>query len=128
MSRTELATLARFGLIGVLATGTHLIVVTFLALATGMPAIAANTTGFLIAFGVSGIGHAAYTFRLRSGRRKAIAKWFIVSAFGLIASNLALGAMIRAELAPEFWLRVGAIAVVPAASYVAARLWAFVDG
>lgn len=127
MNRTEFATLGRFGLIGVLATGTHLLVVAILALATQMPALAANTLGFLIAFGVSGLGHAAYTFRLETGRARAIARWFVVSAIGLAASNLALAAMIGAQLAPEFWLRLAAIAVVPAASYLAARLWAFVE-
>ncbi len=127
MSRAAIAMFARFGLVGVLATGTHLVVVALLALLTAVEPLAANTIGFLVAFIVSGFGHARYTFRLKRARGRALAKWFIISLAGLAASNLVLAWLLANPPAPDIWLRVGATAVVPAASYLAARLWAFVE-
>ena len=127
MSRAEIATLVRFGLVGALATGTHLVIVALLALLTTVEPLAANTAGFLVAFTVSGFGHARYTFRLNHARKTALAKWFIVSLAGLVASNMVLAWLLSSLTTPDIWLRLAAIAVVPATSYLAARLWAFVE-
>lgn len=111
----------RFGLVGGLATLTHLAVAT--ALLAALPAahpVAVNVVAFLVAFVVSFVGHSRYTFRTKG----SLPKFLIAALTGLAANNLVLVGLIAlgAPALPSLW---AATLAAPAVVYVISKTWAF---
>ena len=120
--RREAGFLGRFGLVGLVATATHLgTAAGLLHLFPATPELLANLVAFLAALPVSLAGHRHITFRRqgRAGRFLALAFGGFLLNNGLLASLLAttpiagLAAITLATL------------LVPILVYCGSRLWAF---
>jgi len=120
------ARLSRFVLIGVAAAATHFAVVWGLVTAFGLPPLAANVAGWIIAFAVSFAGHHAWTFGDQQAPLAQSARRFALVSFAGFAVNEACYAL----LLRGGWLdyRVALVLVllaVAGCTYALGRYWAF---
>jgi len=123
--RLEALRISRFGLVGVAATATHLLLVSALITATTLPTLAANTLAFLTAFGISLTGHYFWTFQKPGNARRATGRYMLVSFFALTSNTLVLAFALNAGWFSPLLTAILAAAVIPLASYLASSLWAF---
>ncbi|WP_280567464.1 GtrA family protein [Chromohalobacter sp. 296-RDG] len=118
----EAGTAARFGLVGVMATGAHLLVAgVLLGLWPNMSEFVANIVAFLVAFQISLIGHRRLTFRRRGRARR----FFLVAASGFILNNGVLATLLAVTPLHGFIAVAIATLTVPVLTYLASRFWAF---
>jgi putative flippase GtrA len=115
-----------FALVGLVATGVHYVVA--LALSLAMPVVWANPFGFLMAFGVSYVGHGRLTFRLKDGEhhhRKRLPRFALTATAGFLIGQAIL-LVLRALTPFPDWLALGiALGVVPVFTFVTSRIWVF---
>lgn len=115
-----------FALVGLVATGVHYVVA--LALSLAMPVVWANPLGFLMAFGVSYVGHGRLTFRLQNGEhqhRKRLPRFALTATAGFLIGQAIL-LVLRALTPFPDWLALGiALGVVPVFTFVTSRFWVF---
>ncbi len=113
----------RFGLVGVVATAVH-VGVALVAHALGLTPQIANFCGYLVAVWVSFLGHARFTFAVSRMYRAQVVRFFVISLISLLTSSAvtALGT----AMGWSFWISMAGVAViVPGATYLAAKFWAF---
>ena len=116
--------LARFAVVGLAATLTHVGVA---LLATSHGALSpqqANLAGFTAAVGLSFLGHLRVTFRVREPRWCHLRRFVVLSVASLAVSSLITALCIRGGGDMRLAMVLVAL-VVPAWSFLAARLWAF---
>lgn len=122
----------RFGCVGLLATGTHVII--FMALVWAMPEmpVMANFLAFCVAFSVSFSGHFAWTF---GGDRSGQSRWekvcilrrfVVVAVFGLALNTGAVILIADILLWPPAYATLPMMTIVPVATFLASKYWAFV--
>jgi putative flippase GtrA len=118
----ELATLMRFGGVGVLATLVHIAVAAavFWCWASVSPFLA-NVLAFLVAFQISLWGHRRFTFR----RRGRSGRFFLIALAGFAANNGILASLLATTSISGLPAIAISTLLVPLAMFVAARLWAF---
>jgi putative flippase GtrA len=121
----ELLTALRFGIVGLAATGLHLMVVTLLLLTTSLSVLLANTLAFLTAFSCSFIGNYVWTFAKPGQPKRALARFFII-AFGAYAINM----LLLNWLSQQHWITdihaaLSAAMIVPVITFLGSRLWGF---
>jgi putative flippase GtrA len=120
----ELFRIARFGLVGVAATGTQALgSLTAAYLQGGHQAKdwLAILIGFPLAFAVSYIGHRYFTFG--HGTKSSMFKFLTVALIGLAVAE-AVVPFLRAHFGVYLRILVS-VMVMPFATYVAAKFWAF---
>ncbi|MBO6508662.1 MAG: GtrA family protein [Roseibium sp.] len=126
--KTETAAAGKFALIGILATLTHAGVAGTL-LETGLlSAYAANICGFLVAFGVSFSGHYFWSFaHLRQDGRalKSMVRFLVIALAGFLLNTTVLALWLNLTPWPDLMGLLFSIAIVPALTFLGARLWAF---
>jgi putative flippase GtrA len=77
--RLLLRQIAWFMAVGVAATATHWCLAVFLVEAWSLPAAVANLAGWALAFGVSFVGHYAFTFRhAHADWRRSAWRFFLI--------------------------------------------------
>ena len=115
----------RFGFVGVLATGVHMLIGATL-IHSGWSALAANPVSFLIAFVVSFMGHYGFSF---SDQEKEITtslkRFALVALGGFIVNEALLAVLVWSSLLlqiPSLILSTGIAAIV---TFFASRNWAF---
>jgi len=114
----------RFAIIGAAATVTHL-AVGLGTIATGVPPLAANPVAFAVAFGVSFVGHRAWTFANTGVPvRQALPRFAAVALGGLALNEAALAALLNWGIAPTTAFAL-AVALAAVSTYVLSRAWAF---
>lgn len=126
--KTEGAAVGKFALIGILATLTHAVIASVLFEAGLLAVVPSNVCGFLAAFTVSFSGHYFWSFshlRQVGTMLKSMAKFLIISVSGFALNSTILALWLAFAPWPEIYGLWLAIAVVPAFSFVGARLWAF---
>lgn len=123
--RLEALRMSRFGVVGAVATATHLLLVSVLITATNLPTLAANTLAFLIAFGISLAGHYFWTFQKPGELRRATFRFMLVSLSAFICNTLVLAFALNAGWFSPLVTTLLAAAVIPLSTYLASRLWAF---
>lgn len=126
--KRETAAAGKFAIVGILATLTHALVAAALLQSGILSAFPANICGFLTAFSVSFSGHYFWSFaHLRQDGKalKSMIRFLViaVSGFALNASVLALWLQLTPW--PDLLGLMVSIAIVPALSFLGARLWAF---
>ena len=120
--RDELARLARFGVVGVAATLTHMAFAqVFLRL--GAEAWLSFLLAYVPAFGLSYLGHRHFTFR--QGDKSSPWKMLFVQVVGLSAGEAMLFAVASAPAISQSLSLVVSALIVPFATYFAAKLWVF---
>jgi Predicted membrane protein len=118
----KLKVIGRFGLVGVVATLVHLMV-SMMTLWLGANIYLANILGFLVAFGVSFLGHSRLTFPEGDRSHWAWARFFLVALMGFGLNNLVL---LLSDGKGMEWLRlVVAIFVAPLGTFLLSALWVF---
>ena len=123
--RGLIAQLGRFGTVGVIATLVHLGVAWIVARGFNVTPFAANTFGFLAAFGCSYLGHFYWTFGHRSGHPTRLLRFLAVSGFGFVLTNLIVWLVVSAGgYAFEFAL-LAILFAVPLSTWALSRFWAF---
>jgi putative flippase GtrA len=115
-----------FVAVGAAAAAVHFGVVVLLVELGGWRPLLANPLGWLVAFGVSFVGHHRLTFA-DSGARigRAALRFFAISAAGFVVNEAAYAALL-AHGALGYRLALGAVLVAVAGfTYAAGRRWAF---
>lgn len=121
----ELLTVSRFTLVGVGASLIHIGLVWILIVQFDINPIRANLAAFLTAFGFSFAGQYLWTFRSARHWRSALVRFFIVSIAAFALNNIALLGLLQLDHMRSSFAAVLAACVVPLASYVLGRTWAF---
>lgn len=124
MMLAEAWRITRFGIVGVTALVTHMAVAWLVLERLTASPYAASLIGFLVAFCVSFLGHHHFTFAEEQGYVKTLPRFFAVAVSGFLTSLVVLKAVESHGLPKTVSLMVS-ILVIPALTYVAARLWAF---
>jgi putative flippase GtrA len=114
-----------FLIVGLAATALHAAASLLARELAHLDAIAATTTGYLCAVGVSYLGNARFTFGRPLLHGAQFARFLVVSLIGF-AANLAITHLLSNRLHWPFLATLGVIVVViPALSFTASKLWAF---
>lgn len=117
----------RFLAVGGTATVVHVATALALVEIAGWPILSANIVAFAVAVLVSYLGNHRWTFA-RSGRHDHHLPRFVVLALGGLALNQAIVfALVRGAEIDYRWALLVVVAVVPALSFVANKVWAFAD-
>lgn len=114
-----------FVVVGALAALVHLSVVRGLV-PLGLPPLAANVFGFLVAFGVSYVGHRRFTFATAKASVRQSLPRFFATALASFALNEALYAILLATTALNYAVALFIVLVVVAlVTFVVSKYWAF---
>lgn len=126
--RTETAAAGKFAIVGVLATVTHAVVAAGLLQSGVLGAFPANICGFLVAFGVSFSGHYFWSFAHLRQQGKAVrsmTRFLVIALSGFALNSFVLALWLELTPWPDLFGLLVSIAIVPALSFLGARLWAF---
>ncbi|WP_299870059.1 GtrA family protein [uncultured Roseobacter sp.] len=115
----------RFGLVGIVATITHLVVAQFVLLSGLATVFQSTVVGFLVAFAVSLSGHHWFTFRHNNRFYQSLWKYAAVAIGGFLANILILAVLVSTAWVSRSIALSIAVLAVPILSYVASSLWAF---
>ncbi|NOS96611.1 MAG: GtrA family protein [Methylotenera sp.] len=126
MRQTHTQSLSWFTIIGIIAAAVHYVIAVGLEWSHLLPPTQANIIGFLSAFPVSYFGHSKLSFSNQNATHKqAFPRFLAVAVAGFVANQSLVIVALRFTQLP-FWLVLGFIMVVIAAStYLLSRYWAF---
>ena len=117
--------LVRFGGVGGLATVVHVLVALTMQRAFSIPPQGANLVGFSAAVLLSYLGHARFTFGVDAKSAPQFLRFLFLSGLGLLTSSATVW-LVTGWLGSSFTVAMILVAIlVPAASFVAMRLWVF---
>lgn len=116
--------LMKFGIVGLAATGLHLLIA-FILLYAGVNVYLANLCAFLGAFVLSYIGHNYWTFAMTSWHPSTLAKSFLLASMGFLANNILLTFLLKIALFNEAMALFFSLLLVPLLSYFGSRIWVF---
>ncbi len=126
--KTETASVGKFAIIGILATITHAVVAAGLLESELLTALPANLCGYLVAFWISFGGHYFWSFahlRQEGTATRSIVRFLIISVSGFALNSGILTLWLQLTPWSDLAGLLISIAVVPALTFLAARLWAF---
>jgi putative flippase GtrA len=114
-----------FALIGIVATGVHVVVALTARTALALNPLMANFIGYACAVSVSYLGNAHLTFGRPARDAGQFTRFLFVSLLGLALNQAIVHLLVdRAHL--PFWLALGPVVVlVPLLSFFLMKLWAF---
>jgi putative flippase GtrA len=125
MLTRELLLASRFGLVGITATGVHMLVVLLLIETTSLPVLAANLFAFLTAFGVSFAGNYVWTFGSPGSPKTAMRRFLLVSVTAFAANTALLALLTKVSAVGPAPAAIGAAILIPVMTFVGSRTWAF---
>jgi putative flippase GtrA len=126
--KTEAGAAGKFALVGIAATLTHAGVSALLLEIGHVHAMLANLAGFVVAFGVSFSGHYYWSFshlRQHNAALKAMLRFFLIAVSGFALNSSVLALWLSFTPWPDLLGLMVSIAIVPALTFAAARMWAF---
>ncbi|TVQ83880.1 MAG: GtrA family protein [Chromatiaceae bacterium] len=123
--RHELLLVSRFAVVGLLATAVHASTAWGLITLAAMPAIPANSIAFLLAFSVSLVGHYVWTFSAPGDPARAMRRFLTVAVSGFGLNTVVLSFLLKADVLSPATAAVLSVFVVPPATFIASRAWAF---
>ncbi len=119
--------IARFSLVGVLATAVHVTLAYAARGAFDLAPVTANAVGFCGAFLISYFGHHQWTFARTGNHRAHLARFLVVSMLAYALSHF-ITVAVTGWMHLNYVLALGVILVmVPPANYVFSSFWAFAD-
>ena len=121
----EVIIVGRFGIVGLIATAVHLVVVWILIEVTTLPTLIANTFAFITAFVVSFSGHYLWTFSNQGRMSEALIKFLLISLSGFSANSFILAGLLHVEWFSPSMSSTLAVAAVPVITFFSSRLWGF---
>jgi putative flippase GtrA len=114
-----------FAVVGLAATAVHALASLAARELGHLTAVQATFVGYLCSVGVSYLGNARFTFGRPALHGAQFARFLVVSLIGL-AANLGITWLLVNRLGWPFKAALAVVVVViPALSFVAAKLWAF---
>jgi putative flippase GtrA len=114
-----------FVLVGAAATGCHVAAALAAQAALNLGPLVANLVGYVAAAGVSYLGNALVTFRRPVLSASQMRRFVVVSLTALALNQGIVFACVRGLGWPLALALVPVILVVPASSFVFAKVWAF---
>lgn len=121
----EIGQISRFGVVGIVATLLHMVVVWTLIQTTALHPLLANLIAFGVAFGLSFAGHYFWTFASDLIWHQAALRFFLIAVSGFLLNTIILVGLIRAEWIDAQWAAVISTAIVPVFTYLLSRFWGF---
>ncbi|MCI0723590.1 MAG: GtrA family protein [Acidobacteria bacterium] len=120
----------RFGLVGGLATATHVTIFMCLIAVKDTYPMLANLIAWIMAFVVSFLGHYNWTFREASVERgrsalQSMPRFLMVSLLGLALNSLVVALVIDVARWPYGAAAALMATLVPLVTFGASKLWAF---
>lgn len=124
--RIATAEIARFGLVGIIATAVHFSVLTLAVERFSIPPSTANGVAFLCALSISYLGQSRWVFHIRSRHGTVQVLRFSISlGIGFLANILVMAYSIRVlSLSYKVGFLISLI-VVPLLSFFINKLWVF---
>ena len=126
--KVEAASAGKFAVVGVAATLTHAAVAASLLELGQLAAMTSNIAGFAVAFCVSFTGHYFWSFshlRNRSTAMRSMARFLVIALAGFLLNATTLTLWLSLTPWPDLTGLLFSIAIVPALTFLGARLWAF---
>ena len=114
----------RFGLVGVVATATHMVVAIALLKLAGFHPVLANMTAFCVAFFVSLVGQTLFTFRSRLSLVIGV-RFLLVALISLLVSTLTVWTMGRIPSVTPTLATLSGAFCAPVVSYLFNSLWTY---
>ncbi|GHU35128.1 GtrA-like protein [Betaproteobacteria bacterium] len=121
----EVIVVARFGLIGIIATCVHVGVVWVLLSYTTLHTLIANAIAFLVALGFSFSGHYVWTFRSSGTLFRAMRRFLVISGSVFALNTFVLATILHTGWVSPFISTLIAIFVIPVITFLASRFWGF---
>lgn len=118
--------LACFVAVGCAAAAVHLGVVIALVTGGGLPPLAANVGGWMVAFVVSFLGHWQLTFRAqRAPWWRSARRFFLISLAGFAANECAYALLLRWSRLPFDAALACVLMAIAVMTYFLSSRWAF---
>ena len=115
----------RFAIVGGGATAINVGAALILNALAGLPPLAANLGGFMLAWTFSYFGHFVWTFARVSAHGLAVPRFMALSAILFVVSQ-GIVTLTTYGLGWPFWAAMVPVAlVVPVLGFIGSRLWAF---
>lgn len=114
----------RFAIVGMAATLTHVGIALLTTYLFVLSPLQANLAGFILAVGVSFQGHLRVTFRVQNPQWRHLYRFIVLSVTSLAVSSLITAVCTRSGGDMRLAMALVAL-IVPASSFLAARLWVF---
>ena len=120
----------KFGIVGMLATATHVGLMVALIEWFGWRPLIANFGAFAVAFVVSFVGHYRWTFADQSAAgpdswRAPLARFLVMALTGLVLNSLAVFLVVDVFGLSYVYALAIMFSVVPAILFVIGKFWAF---
>jgi len=117
---------ARFGVVGLIATGVHATSFVFMVDMMGLPAVLASVLAFCTAVAVSFAGHRFWTFTAsKGGHVESFLKFSAAALLGLCVSTGVTFVVVNIVGASYLLALLLVVATVPVATYFMSKLWVF---
>lgn len=121
----EMIIASRFTLVGLTATGVHILVLWLLIGHTGIPTLLANLFAFLTAFGISFAGNYIWTFSAPGQPYKAVRRFLLISVSAFSINTLLLATLLAGNWLDPAHAAMACAIAIPAITFFASRLWGF---
>lgn len=117
----------RFGLIGLCATVTYLLV-SLISHHAGLQAYFASLIGYLASVGISYFGHSSFTFRSDRPHRSKGPRFLVVTFFVFALTNVIIF-FVTGPLGQPFAIATLVVAIsIPVLTWLLSRFWVFGTG
>lgn len=118
--------LASFVAVGCTAAAVHFAVVVLLVTHAGLPPLAANVGGWLVAFVVSFLGQWQLTFRAHGAPAlQALRRFLVLSLVGFATNEAAYAVLLHVSVLPYDVLLAAVLVGVAVMTYLLSSRWAF---
>ncbi|MEO1920161.1 MAG: GtrA family protein [Paracoccaceae bacterium] len=121
----DLRKVLTFGFVGVAASILHFITAVVTMRVFGAPILLANLIGFIVAFGLSYVGHYKWTFQSSENHKVSVPKFAITAVTGYLINNVVLIILISLTGVEHSVFILIAIAVSAAVVYLISSRWIF---
>ena len=115
----------RFGAVGAAATLMHFLALASLLSLGWLGPVLANAVAYVLALGVSFIGHHFWTFRSTAALGPSFARFFGASGAAFLVSTMLLELLIHVVKAADTVAAFLSAASIPVITYAASRFWVF---
>lgn len=117
--------LARFGIVGLAATIVHAVSYALLVTLFLQELALANIISFLLAFGVSWLGHNFWTFQAKKNSSNNILKFLTVTVLGLLNNIVFTLLLVELFHLPKLIGVFPIILITPLLTYILSKYWVF---
>jgi len=126
LPHAELGQFARFGVVGLCATGVHAVTYGVAIAHWAIMPLSANVLGFTLAFAISFVGHRHWTFTAHTaGALRSLIRFLVTALLGLLLNTLITCLLVYRFALPAKTALLGILLVTPILTFVVSRNWVF---